>query len=722
MLRAHARTPIEELKRCLASFHAAPTVEDGRSAKLELIAATRTIIETPDYDTKALQDQLSDDEYHFFRDSQYDDIKKEILQLPDEIEHRHRSLIYYIWFPDKSKKAKELELHLSSPTTRQRNVPSSLAQALALALSRNTILESLTLCGGVTSLEDIREIGNAITKNKKLAEVAIQTYEIDDESISILIKSISHSKTIREISLTTYNIGNKSAIALKHLLASVDTQSSLVTLGMSIEKITTENLNIISEGLAANTTLEVIDMRDVVDEQVKLIVESVKNHPSIKRLCFPTFSSPSLGPKGASSIANALLERKSNLMPISLELHNQPIGDEGVSALCELIIKNKILQLNITKCKVSNEEKMRLFNALSTSSVFCELSIGFDSNNPFDSRIGSHLNETLIRNKRIKKLYVQGFYTESGLSQIERLLKESNGVSDITFSMTKKETNPDTEDYVSSQKSKDSFSQAIEGLLRENFRITALENHDGINRKNSVEKTLERNRKISEIDKKLTSIFSSASQSKKTLLKINDDTLITHLKQSISDIIKELVVLFQHNNSDIIEKCPAYQACLQLLQLIEICTDTYIDVESSIQRLSLLKELGFEEISDTLCENLISRLLTETSSSSNPQSEECHYIRLHILIIAHLLSDENETNEYISLSMQSLMQTPEEIQSNTFSNKTLSEYQSDIRFNERVIQPINDICTSLGIETPHIFHMHPTAPPAPDLQLLPAVH
>ena len=237
-----------------------------------------------------------------------------------------------------------------------------------------------------------------------------------------LITSLTKFSTIRELHLVATDLGFEDCKALSELLASSKCINILVIcdqFNISYNKLSSDSVQLIVDGLSHNTSLEKLDMRhsDFSLENVLHLASVLRVNTRLKELNIGWCNIQS---SDSVHLAKALEENTTTQLQ-TLELRGNPIGSEGAVAFTSMLATNKsLVKLGMWKCSIEGEGAVCLAKALEKNSTVREFDI---IDNPIGSEGAVAFASMLKKNQCLKKLDLRddSFGVEDALELIESL-------------------------------------------------------------------------------------------------------------------------------------------------------------------------------------------------------------------------------------------------------------------------------------------------------------
>mmetsp|Transcript_15472 Transcript_15472/g.18054 ORF Transcript_15472/g.18054 Transcript_15472/m.18054 type:complete len:1172 (-) Transcript_15472:66-3581(-) len=139
--------------------------------------------------------------------------------------------------------------------------------------------------------------------------------------------------------------------------------------------------------------------KKILDEEVDVICEYVKNHENIQRL---NLAGNKITGIGATKLAGLLSTK--NLRLQELNLNDNFIGDEGGVAFAKALRSNKVLkQLRLSNCRIQDDGGLAIADMILTNDSLVGLEI---DSNLFSNPVTRKLADALNQNQRIASLLV----------------------------------------------------------------------------------------------------------------------------------------------------------------------------------------------------------------------------------------------------------------------------------------------------------------------------
>ncbi|KAL0205150.1 hypothetical protein P9112_000457 [Eukaryota sp. TZLM1-RC] len=204
------------------------------------------------------------------------------------------------------------------------------------------------------------------------------------------------------------------------LTRALESDSTLTTLDLQYNNITSEGASALGRALERNSTLTTLDLRskNITDEGASALARALETNSTLTTL---DLRSNNITDEGASALARAL---ETNSTLTTLDLHNNQITDEGAGALARALESNSTLtKLDLWGNNITAEGAIALAHALESNSTLTKLDLW---GNNITNKGASALARALESNCTLTTLYLQkDNITDEGASALARAL-ESN--------------------------------------------------------------------------------------------------------------------------------------------------------------------------------------------------------------------------------------------------------------------------------------------------------
>jgi hypothetical protein len=177
--------------------------------------------------------------------------------------------------------------------------------------------------------QDILIIVQQAVVNKQCTTLHLSDNRITSEGVSILTEGLHNNTTLEQLSIFNNRVDDKGVDSLARVLA--ENNSTLKILNLGWNPITDDGVGYLAEMLKTNRTLSTLFL-----------------------------ARTQISDRGVKLLANALIQHNTSLKMLSLDVNN--LGtDSSVSCLIDMINRNKSLQtLHVRGCKLSQMSKARL--------------------------------------------------------------------------------------------------------------------------------------------------------------------------------------------------------------------------------------------------------------------------------------------------------------------------------------------------------------------------
>ncbi|KAK3279063.1 hypothetical protein CYMTET_13037 [Cymbomonas tetramitiformis] len=247
--------------------------------------------------------------------------------------------------------------------------------AFCKALQNNTVLKELYASGHKMLPETARIVADMLTKNSALEALCVGDSEFGDEGVAELSIGLSKNNALTSLDLEAKSIGPQGAASLQNALQA---NTSLKTLQLARNAVGNEGLASLCKGLKPSSITS-LDLSEtgITGGGAAALGELLGSVPPahIFRLIL---SNNSLGPEGGQAIAQGIAK---NSMLEELNLHGCELGDVGAAALLQAVQQGcesdscRLRLLVVSSCSIGPEGASLMANALSACTSLARLDL-----------------------------------------------------------------------------------------------------------------------------------------------------------------------------------------------------------------------------------------------------------------------------------------------------------------------------------------------------------
>ena len=327
--------------------------------------------------------------------------------------------------------------------------------SIAEILQNNDLICSLNLTKNPIGAGGLQSLAEALITNTSLFELNLSEclLEITDENGPIVTEMLQRNTTLRNLILFDANISEGGVVyiaqgleensALEYLviegLNEVDgeTLASTIATNTSLpldelhlrgyDMITEDNIQVFIDLLQQNTSIETLNF-SFTDMSVPFLAEALQNNTTLKELelCHCELTLDMVKDVSRMLTVNCSLT--------SLNISENPIGDNGVTHLVEALKQNKTLEeLGISDCGITDAGVAALAEALRQKITLERLYINRCGTT--DAGVAP-LAEALKQNKTLERLDISGCgITDAGVAPLAEALKQNKTLESLDISL-----------------------------------------------------------------------------------------------------------------------------------------------------------------------------------------------------------------------------------------------------------------------------------------------
>ena len=247
---------------------------------------------------------------------------------------------------------------------------------------------------------DIPMVCQFLTDNPVITELDLgyikeKSNHINDEGACILAEWLVNNKTLLNLIIDNNGIKNEGATALAKALEINHTLLHIKLSGMN--EIESDGAKAFAKMLNVNTTLLSLDLlrQDIQSDGLSCIGNALRKNRSLKSIKLHVYE-PDCDVAGLKDLA-AGLEENTGIKSFSLQ--GNCVDNEGTTALCNMLVKNKIIRkLDLSLIQISSIDK-KLEEALKANKTLLSINVrDILEENP------EYIKVILNRNKELCKL------------------------------------------------------------------------------------------------------------------------------------------------------------------------------------------------------------------------------------------------------------------------------------------------------------------------------
>ena len=249
------------------------------------------------------------------------------------------------------------------------NRSKELAPAIASIVTRNKLMERLSLNNSGLNDDGVIKIAESLCNRSKLRWISFQQNNITKKSAGTLSSVISNSKELKNL----YLGNNQLQVRAIKLATALKTISSLKILDLQNNNIPEEVADELAAAIRANSSLEELWLGgNHLGSSLVMIVDALKGITTLKKLSLGNNGNRSkeLAPAIASIVTrNKLMER--------LSLNNSGLNDDGVIKIAEsLCNRSKLRWISFQNNNITKKSAGMLSSVISNSKELKNLYLG----------------------------------------------------------------------------------------------------------------------------------------------------------------------------------------------------------------------------------------------------------------------------------------------------------------------------------------------------------
>ncbi|EDO30787.1 predicted protein, partial [Nematostella vectensis] len=270
------------------------------------------------------------------------------------------------------------------------------AKELAIALSRNSCLEELSVACNDINDEGMCALAESVASNETLQVLYISYNNVGQNGKKVIISACETSKSVRHLYHENDSILN--TFTKPHSVCLVTLNKTVRTLGIRSHNMTSEASRAIGEMLRRNTTVTSLFLLGgrLGDSGARGIAIGLAQNKTIADL---SLVRSSIGTAGIKAITNVIQN------VTRLNLSSNPVGYDGVKAIARLLVKSccRLKFLFLDHCNIDVFGAKELAIALSRDSCLEELSVAC---NDINDEGMCALAESVASNETLQVLYI----------------------------------------------------------------------------------------------------------------------------------------------------------------------------------------------------------------------------------------------------------------------------------------------------------------------------
>lgn len=212
------------------------------------------------------------------------------------------------------------------------------AQALAIALKKNTTLLEMYLSSNEIGVAGAQALANALEHNANLQRLDLSyNYSVGNAGAKALAKSLDNNATLKLLDLHQTGIGVEGAQALG---ISLESNATLQCLILSCNAIEDEGAQAFAKALERNTALQHIELyhNEICDKGAQALAKALERNTILQRIYL---NQNHIGDEGAQAMGG-MLRKNATLRHVRLEWNQ--IGDLGEQAIRRGLQRNATVQ------------------------------------------------------------------------------------------------------------------------------------------------------------------------------------------------------------------------------------------------------------------------------------------------------------------------------------------------------------------------------------------
>ena len=309
---------------------------------------------------------------------------------------------------------------------RLNNICEEGAASIAKVLQNSSIMNSLDLLGNPIGAGGLQSLAEALITNTSLVELNLYqcSLEITDENGPIVTEMLQRNTTLRNLDLTdtwildtsivyianglekntalkSLNMNGISAVGGKALASAIATNASLPLVELELDghdMIREDNKQAFIDMLQQNTSIKTLSL-SYTNISVPFLAEALQSNYTLKEL---ELCNCELMLDMVKDVSRMLTVNRSLT---TLDISNNPIGDDGVTHLAKALKHNITLEkLDISHCR-NITDATPLAEALKQNQTLEELEMNQCDIADIDAGVAP-LAETLKQNKTLKRLNI----------------------------------------------------------------------------------------------------------------------------------------------------------------------------------------------------------------------------------------------------------------------------------------------------------------------------
>ena len=299
-----------------------------------------------------------------------------------------------------------------------RNLDARESEALA-RLVQDSPLESLELMSISTDA-----IGSILICNTTLKKLSFCPADRDPASGFSILQAFAKNSTLTIFKLNHVNLSGCAGLLAKILKEN----TTLRSLQLYDNNLSTDECHAISEALEENTTLETLSYTNNVDEPAAAaLAKMLSKNKTLSTLSM--FGCPLFGDAAAVTLVKAL---ETNRTLTSLGLKLNALGLPTCTALCTVLEMNTPLtSLDLDHNQLGNRGGAAIFRALAVNSTLRELSM---KNTAIGPACGPYVAMLLKHNSTLRKLDLKNNkLSEAVWTQVTKALESNTTITSLTI-------------------------------------------------------------------------------------------------------------------------------------------------------------------------------------------------------------------------------------------------------------------------------------------------
>jgi Ran GTPase-activating protein (RanGAP) involved in mRNA processing and transport len=240
------------------------------------------------------------------------------------------------------------------------------------ALRRRPTLTKLGLHGCRLGRDDARELGMVLCNTPCLHSLLLGHCNLGSAGLAELAPALYHNTSVKVLDMSENDLGGmESAEIFRGILR---TNKTMTALDLSANELgeTTGAVERIADGLGSNSTLLKIDLSNCAlrDNGVSILTQTLgSRNTTLQKLTLDYNSITSTG-------VGVLLDTSCHIT--DLDLHDNPIGNEGASLLARSLRNNalpNLTRLYLSDCRIDDDGFIALVSALEQNTSLLQLDL-----------------------------------------------------------------------------------------------------------------------------------------------------------------------------------------------------------------------------------------------------------------------------------------------------------------------------------------------------------